>query len=244
MKNIILVISILITSNSFAQTLYIPKEDKQSATTINKNLSTDNSIKDQENPVNTPVFDKKNSLKMSLISPFIQTFTLFYTRYLNEEKAIQLGISTMNEFTYSSNKFTITSQAFTIEYRYLLSGTHGMGSYIQPFSRTINFNSTVAINGGGYYDYNQGKYIYTSGSSYHESCISTGLGFLIGFQNTFKNRILLDMYLGPVYSIQMFKKTNAPAGTYPTTFPDRATLDDAILKNYGARAGLSIGFLF
>ncbi len=237
MKIKVAVLSILLTGTAMAQTLYVPKDDKKSSTTMDKNRQSSEYRKSNEN---TPVFTKKNSIKVGLISPFIETLSLAYNRYLNDESAFQIGFSHTNDLTLNSNKYNINAQTFTLEYRYILSGTHALGTYIQPFSRTINYHSTVAATTT--WDYYSGKNITTS--SYTESCISTGLGFLVGFQSAFKNKILIDMFVGPVYSFQLERKTGAPAGTYPSSFSDRGTLDDHILKNYGVRAGLNLGFLF
>jgi hypothetical protein len=82
----------------------------------------------------------------------------------------------------------------------------------------------------------------TENISYNESCVSAGLGFLLGVQNTVKNKLLFDLYAGPVYAIQINPSSNRPSNVMENT--SRGGLQDLIVKGYGIRAGLSIGFLF
>src|ERR1041384_800598 len=84
---------------------------------------------------------KKSSLKINLISPFINTLSIFYTNYKDDESAFQFGLSFMGDFDYSGK--TLNAQAFTLEYRYLLAGTHKLGPYVQPFLRCINAKSSL-----------------------------------------------------------------------------------------------------
>jgi hypothetical protein len=105
-----------------AQSIYKRKleniQDTNSSTTGKTNYSSYNGYK----------FDKKNSLKANLISPFFNILTVFYTKYLDKETALQFGASIMTDFNYTSQDRVLNGQALTIEYRYLLKGSHANGT--------------------------------------------------------------------------------------------------------------------
>jgi len=227
---IIALLSIGMSNISKAQSIYKHKlenvQDTNSSTTGKTNYSSYNGYK----------FDKKNSLKANLISPFFNILTVFYTKYLDKETALQFGASIMTDFNYTSQDRVLNGQALTIEYRYLLKGSHANGTYIQPFTRFINASATAK------YSNNNTNQSVTDKGSYNESCLSAGLGFLLGVQNTVKNKLVFDIYAGPVYAIQINPSSNRPSKASENT--NRGGLQDLIVKGYGIRAGISMGFLF
>jgi hypothetical protein len=227
---IIALLSIGMSNISKAQSIYKHKlenvQDTNSSATGKTNYSSYNGYK----------FDKKNSLKANLISPFFNILTVFYTKYLDKETALQFGASIMTDFNYTSQDRVLNGQALTIEYRYLLKGSHANGTYIQPFTRFINASATAK------YSNNNTNQSVTDKGSYNESCLSAGLGFLLGVQNTVKNKLVFDIYAGPVYAIQINPSSNRPSNASENT--NRGGLQDLIVKGYGIRAGISMGFLF
>jgi hypothetical protein len=227
---IIALLSIGMSNISKAQSIYKHKlenvQDTNSSAIGKTNYSSYNGYK----------FDKKNSLKANLISPFFNILTVFYTKYLDKETALQFGASIMTDFNYTSQDRVLNGQALTIEYRYLLKGSHANGTYIQPFTRFINASATAK------YSNNNTNQSVTDKGSYNESCLSAGLGFLLGVQNTVKNKLVFDIYAGPVYAIQINPSSNRPSNASENT--NRGGLQDLIVKGYGIRAGISMGFLF
>lgn len=229
------IFAISISTLSNAQSIY---KNKRDLSTENKDVQTNTNTKSS---YSLAKFDKKHSLKANLISPFFNILTLFYNRYLTDETALQFGFSLMSDFKVNnSDERVLNCQAITAEYRYLLVGNHANGTYIQPFTRFINANAAVSLQ-QDYYDYNQNKWI-NNKVNYNESCLSAGVGFLIGMQNTVKNKLLFDVYAGPAYAIQINPSTTRPSGISENS--DRGSLQDLIVKGYGVRAGFCIGFLF
>lgn len=229
---IIALLSIGILNISKAQSIYKRKLENVQDTNASSNKSSYSGYSSYK-------FDKKNSLKANLISPFFNILTVFYTKYLDKETAFQCGLSLMTDFNYTSQDRVLNGQAITFEYRYLLKGNHANGTYIQPFTRFINANAAVKYSKSTYN--NNGQWT-TENFNYNESCLSAGLGFLLGVQNTVKNKLLFDLYAGPVYAIQINPTSNRPALASENT--SRGGLQDLIVKGYGIRAGISIGFLF
>lgn len=231
---VLITLAIGLSYSSNAQSIYKNKKDF-----IPRNK--DGQSNNTKNNYGVIKFDKKHSMKANLVSPFFNILTVFYTRYLTDETALQFGVSLMSDFKVNnSDDRVLNCQAITAEYRYLLKGSHANGSYIQPFTRFINANADVKLR-TSYFDNVQNKYI-TKDINYNESCISAGLGFLLGVQNTVKNKLLFDVYAGPVYAIQINPSTNRPAGVSESS--SRGSLQDVLVKGYGIRAGFCIGFLF
>lgn len=235
---LLFVFSISVFTSLNAQSVYKRKLDvnQDTISSQNKNSYSYGSYK----------FDKKNSVKASLISPFFNILSVFYTRYLDQESALQFGFSLMSDYKYSngSDSRAINGQALTIEYRYNLRGNHSNCSYIQPFTRIINGSADAKYSKSDYYwDQNAGKYITTEiNQSYSETCLSAGVGFLLGVQNTVKNKLVFDVYAGPVYSFHINNSSTRPA--IVPEYTNRGSLQDLVVKGYGIRAGLCIGFLF
>jgi hypothetical protein len=163
------IVLISITTISNAQSIYKRKLDTIQDTSITQNKSSYNTYGMYK-------FDKKNSIKANLISPFFNILSVFYTKYLDKETALQFGASVMSDFNYTSQDRVLNGQAFTIEYRYLLKGNHANGTYIQPFTRFINANAAVKYSTSTYNN-NNGQWV-TNNYNYNESCLSAGLGFL------------------------------------------------------------------
>ena len=240
MKNNLTLIALFIFAFSIstlsnAQSIY---KNKRDLNTENKDVQTNTNTKSS---YSLAKFDKKHSLKANLISPFFNILTLFYNRYLTDETALQFGFSLMSDFKVNnSDERVLNCQAITAEYRYLLVGNHANGTYIQPFTRFVNANASVSFQ-KGYYDNNSNQWV-SKKINYNESCLSAGVGFLLGVQNTVKNKLLFDIYAGPVYAIQINPSTSRPSEISESS--SRGSLQDLIVKGYGIRAGFSVGFLF
>lgn len=231
---VLLILAVGLTTLLNAQSIYKNKKDLN---VENKDSQT-SSTKGNYSSIK---FDKKHSLKANLVSPFFNTLTLFYNKYITDETALQFGVSLMTDFKTNNNgERTLNCQAITAEYRYLLSGNHANGSYIQPFTRFIN--ASASISDQQYvYDNGQSQWIYKN-INYNESCLSAGVGFLLGLQNTVKNKLLFDVYAGPAYAIQINPSSSKPSNISASS--NRGSLDDLIVKGYGIRAGFCVGFLF
>jgi len=136
----------------------------------------------------------------------------------------------------------------TPEYRFILNGRGFSGIYIAPFARYMyyeyNRDVTVLIDTGTYsslpntrsniksFSFKE-KELYT----YH----SLGFGVIAGKQFVFKNRVLFDVFGGPVYSILM-ESNKSINSTRDIVIG--AGIPNTYIRGYGIRAGFSVGFLF
>jgi hypothetical protein len=157
--------------------------------------------------------------------------------------------------TYVSVYNTVKSQrtqgfAITPEYRYLLNGRKLSGVYVAPFMRymyyeysrqldqSLQITTTTTTPGPSYY-YNT-TYQTKAGSdlyAYH----TLGLGVTVGKQIMFKNKVLLDFFLGPSYSLLLAsnKTINSTSDVVIGS-----GIPNLYIRGYGVRAGISIGLAY
>jgi VanZ family protein len=136
----------------------------------------------------------------------------------------------------------------TPEYRFVLNGRGFSGVYIAPFARYMYYeykrDLTTQIDTGSYgsfpnYTSNIKSFTFKDSElyTYH----SLGIGVIAGKQFVFKNRVLFDVFGGPVYSILM-ESNKSINSTRDIVIG--AGIPNTYIRGYGIRAGFSVGFLF
>ncbi len=155
---------------------------------------------------------KKNAIKINILSPIVKTFNVQYEAKVKADASFQLGFFYTG---YSSSGTDFSGFGVTPEYRMYLGDTEAPeGVYIAPFVRYQNF-SLSDFSGKG--------------------TLSTfGGGLILGKQWLFKDKIVLDLFIGPSYSSGSVKVTSGGS-----TFDVPSTLN-----GFGLRAGMSFGFAF
>jgi hypothetical protein len=161
--------------------------------------------------------DKKNLIKVNLLSPIVRTGSFFYERVINEKSSAQLGFFYTG---WSSSGTQIRGYGITPEYRFYVSNKKQspQGFFVAPFLRHQSLNLSL-----------------DSGAE-KATLSSFGGGLMIGGQWLFSDVISLDVFGGPNYNARSFKAT-----TNGTTEED-FTLTG--FGNFGFRFGVSIGFAF
>src|SRR5882762_7411500 len=131
-----------------------------------------------------------NAIKINLLSPVARTFNIAYERKVSDNGSFQLG------FYYTGAKsgdLKLSGFGITPEYRFYLSQTPAPnGFYVAPFMRYTSYDLT----------YNNG----TDKAS--GSVTSFGGGLVVGRQWVFKERVTLDMFIGPKYQSRNAKTTS------------------------------------
>lgn len=180
---------------------------------------------------------KKNSIKLDLISPTMRTFNLNYERVISPYSSWNLGALYTDQSNAITNADYLSRFATTLEYRYYMGKNPApRGMYLGAFARyqwmkTQSWNYT--------YLYDQNGILTSSVGSYEEKELNTGgFGINLGYQATFKDKIVVDMYFGPVYNSgdKRISKTS-PYGDRPND----------VFKpyvGYFLRSGLAVGFMF
>jgi hypothetical protein len=164
----------------------------------------------------TPAKAQSNAIKINILSPIFRTINLSYERALSETSSFQLGVfftgASVGDFKYSG--FGITP-----EYRFYLSATEApQGVYVAPFLRY------------------QGVKIEEETTASEADFTAFGGGVVIGKQWIFKERITLDIFLGPSFN----------SGKVKVKSGDEDEFDNLSggFDGFGLRTGITLGVAF
>ncbi|MBX2966413.1 MAG: DUF3575 domain-containing protein [Cyclobacteriaceae bacterium] len=156
----------------------------------------------------------QNVVKINILSPVVKTLNVSYERAINENSSFQLGFF----YSFWSNDVTkFNGFGITPEYRFYLSQTSAPeGVYVAPFLRYQSFG------------------LEDSDDSSSKADFSTfGGGVVIGKQWVFKEKITLDIFLGPAY---YSGKLSGQSGN--------DNWDTGVFDGFGVRTGINFGFQF
>lgn len=156
---------------------------------------------------------QENVFKINIFSPIVKTFNVSFERKLSATSSFQLGVFYTG---YSAGETKFSGIGVTPEYRFYLSESEApAGVYVAPFVRYQNFKLTEDV-------------------SDSEGTLSMfGGGLVIGKQWIFKEKISLDIFLGPQYTTGDVKVTSGSD-----------TFDTDVFDGFGIRTGLTLGFAF
>jgi len=156
---------------------------------------------------------QENAVKLNIFSPIVKTFNIAYERKVNATSSFQLG------FFYSGYKAGDTKFSgfgITPEYRFYLSETEApQGVYVAPFVRYQSFK------------------LEDEPSSSKADFSAFGGGVIVGKHWIFKERISLDIFIGPSYSSGSVKGSS-----------NGSTFDTDAFDGFGIRTGLTLGVAF
>jgi Protein of unknown function (DUF3575) len=163
-------------------------------------------------------FAQKSALKINLLSPVARTLNLAFEQTISENSSLQLG------FYYTGAKASdvkLRGYGITPEFRYYLSSTPApAGFYIAPFLRYSSYTLS-APDGNGQTD---------------EATLSNfGGGLVVGKQWLFKERVTLDMFIGPRY---LSGDVKVKAGSSQDSF------STGLFNGFGLRGGITLGVAF
>ncbi len=155
----------------------------------------------------------QNVIKINILSPIVKTFNIQYERALNANSSVQLGFF-YSGFSTGDTKFS--GFGITPEYRFYLSESEAPeGVYIAPFLRYQSFTIKDDI-------------------TVSEADFSAfGGGVILGKQWIFKEKIALDVFIGPTYSSGT---VNLKSGS--------DSFDTGAFDGFGLRTGICFGLKF
>jgi hypothetical protein len=159
---------------------------------------------------------KQNAVKTDLFSAFLRTGVLKYERALNEDMSFQIG-AFYTGYSPGDTDAKLSGYGITPEFRYYLSESHPAphGTYLAPNFRYMKLTA--------------------EDPSINEEATLTSYGFAInlGHQVVFKDIIVVDGWIGPVYA---FRNLEDPSGS----------VDPGIsaVNGFGIRLGIAIGIVF
>jgi hypothetical protein len=170
-------------------------------------------------------------LKINLLSPVMSTINLAFESSVGGDKSFQLGVAYMNHSTYGATDGLTQAFFVTPELRYELNQNRNGCSFIGAFVRYLHMDYTQTE-----------RYRFTqkmSTSSY--DCL--GLGIVLGQKFIFRNRVMIEMFAGPVYSGVLKGKNDFYNRSSSDIIVDE-DIPHTLLKRYGVRAGLTVGWMF
>lgn len=155
--------------------------------------------------------EKTNNLKINILSPIASTLNLQYEHLIKKDQSFQLGFFYTG---YSISGTKLSGIGITPEIRFYLSDEAApKGVYLAPFLRYQN---------------------YTLSDDQNKGTLSTfGGGVILGRQWVFKDKISLDLFIGPSYnsgSVSVTSGTN--------------TFSIGSVNGFGIRTGICFGVLF
>ncbi|HCZ36066.1 MAG TPA: hypothetical protein DHV26_09090 [Cytophagales bacterium] len=158
---------------------------------------------------------QENVVKINIFSPIVKTFNMSYERKVSATGSFQIGAF----FTsYSPESTSFSGFGVTPEYRFYLSESEApAGFYVAPFARYQSFKVEDSFDGAT----NKGTLSLFGG------------GVVIGKQWIFKEKISLDIFIGPQYSSGNVKVTDGAD-----------TFDTGAFDGFGVRTGVTLGFAF
>jgi hypothetical protein len=159
--------------------------------------------------------DRKNILKINLLSPFLGTLSIQNERIINSESSIQLGFYYFSGVIFG-HSIPVGAVCFTSEYRFYLVEEAPRGLYIQPYMRF-----------GRYWE--DKNYSNKVGSGFN----AIAAGIVFGKQWIWADKFTFDMYVGPLYTFSFFDD------------PSFSTKDlYGPFKGYWFRSGITFGYYF
>ncbi len=160
------------------------------------------------------IFAHAQVVKINILSPLFRTANIAYEQAISDNGSVQLG------FFYTGVKLDNTlfrGYGITPEYRFYLSETSAPeGVYVAPFVRYQNFTLTE--------ENADGKATYSS----------FGGGLALGKQWIFKEKITLDVFLGPAYY----------SGKLKVDSGDPQDFEVGVFDGFSLRTGITFGFKF
>jgi hypothetical protein len=165
----------------------------------------------------TTVRAQTNVIKFNILAPVVRTANVQYEKAIGENKSFQLGA-----FYTAFGPETLKYRGFGItpEFRFYLSDSPApAGFYAAPFLRYQNITVEETL----------------SGEEAKGSVGIIGGGLIIGKQWIFKEKVALDLFIGPSYY---------NSGDIKVDSGDASSLSLGSFDGFGVRAGVCFGLAF
>ncbi|MBL7841181.1 MAG: DUF3575 domain-containing protein [Cyclobacteriaceae bacterium] len=159
-------------------------------------------------------YAQQNVIKINILAPIVKTFNIQYERALTDQSSLQLGFFYTG---YSSGDSKFSGFGITPEYRFYLSETAApQGVYVAPFLRYQSFS------------------IEDDAADAKADFSAFGGGLILGKQWIFKEKVALDIFLGPAYY----------SGNVDVKSGTEDDFETGAFDGFSLRAGVCFGFRF
>jgi hypothetical protein len=173
-----------------------------------------------QNSVHFKEPDKRNIIKINLLSPFVGTLSLQYESILTNSSSFQLGAYYFSGEIFGS-QYPARGVCITSEYRFYLNDDAPLGVYIQPYVRISRYWETNTPSSNP-------SRVYLSHDFY-----GIAGGLVLGRQWILAKVICFDIYAGPLFTKVFFDNFTH----YPGDLPP-------MLDGYWLRSGFTVGYYF
>lgn len=170
-------------------------------------------------------------IKINLLSPVMSTVNIALETSIGDDKSFQLGVAYMNHSTYGTTDGVTKAFFVTPEWRYELKQNRNGYSFIGAFARYIHM------------DYSQTDRYRSAQKMSTSSYDCLGLGIVLGQKFIYRNRVMIELFAGPVYSGILQGKNDFYNHSSSDILVDE-DIPHTLLKRYGVRAGLTVGWMF
>src|SRR5688572_4547457 len=164
--------------------------------------------------------DKRNIIKINLLSPFVGTLSMQYESILNNSSSVQLGVYYFSGELFGT-QYPARGVCITPEYRFYLNDDAPEGFYVQPYFRLSR-----------YWETNTPPFAHSRGYL-SSNFYGTAAGIVFGKQWIIAKVICIDIYAGPLFTKLFFDNFTH----YPGDLPP-------MLDGYWFRTGFTVGYYF
>jgi hypothetical protein len=149
-------------------------------------------------------YEKKNIIKVNLISPILSSFSMGYERVITPNQSFQVSFFLQDQRFNFSSQDELKGFGIVPEYRFYLSERKEApgGIFIAPFLSYRNYKANYESYS---FDPNTGMSSNTPRTAKYENI---GLGFTVGAQWIFKKKVSIDVWGGTGYSIGKSDETS------------------------------------
>ncbi|MCF8253398.1 MAG: DUF3575 domain-containing protein [Bacteroidia bacterium] len=179
---------------------------------------------------------KNYALKVNVLSPFLASLNLSLETPISEKWSIQNGLvyTHLGIDENNTKPFVIKGFQYILDFRkYRKKNEKWNGSYHQYFARYSNFKNNYYIQDSS----TQNKVVI-----YKENLSGISLGYVFGYQKTFRNKFLIDAFVGACLSFPTNYRSepNKPVGKDLTGSFEI----NPYTNGFGIRTGIKVGYLF
>jgi hypothetical protein len=180
---------------------------------------------------------KNNAIKTSILSPILGTLNISHEYKLSTSWSIQHGLSYTSLVTQigEQKKTGFNGWQYCVDFRkYRNTKVNWNGWYHQYFLRYAQYSN---------YTYRQDLITLNKPIQLKENMHGINIGFGIGYQKVFKNKFVIDAFVGPYISIPTYYKSNLSSEEIEKN--ELNSLEENPLTSTASlRLGLKVGYLF
>lgn len=180
---------------------------------------------------------KNNAVKTSILSPILGTINISHEYKLSNTWSIQHGLAYTSIVVQDGEQKKTGYQGwqYCVDFRkYRNTRVNWNGWYHQYFLRYAQYSN---------YTYRQDLITLNKPIQLNENMHGINMGFAIGYQKVFKNRFVIDTFLGPYISIPTYYTSNLSEEEIEK-YELNSLEENPLTSTPSLRIGIKVGYLF